>query len=303
MEVHLEMGENSLRLAKGETIIGRGLSCHFRFNDPTISREHARITLRDGRLEIEDLGTTNGTRVNGVVIPRATQLHDGDVIQVSFRTIRVRVIDDAEQVSDAEPTISRIDSWPGETTPVGGSANTGKDEWERDKVTPARSVLDVSREAVVRPQHQLCRRCQAPVPLGERVCTKCGSPLQPMRATMVTQRISIKELKNADNRRRDPRRAVEFPVLYSSDSLSFEAAARDLSKGGIFLASEVLDHEGTPCLVTLLPDGAPPLPAEGVVCHVVAAEAGSGGRPPGMGIRFTKMASETRQWIEQAARP
>ncbi|MEA2011255.1 MAG: FHA domain-containing protein [Actinomycetota bacterium] len=52
-------------LADGETIAGRGASCDIFLGDVTVSREHARFSLEDGVLRIQDLGSTNGTYVNG----------------------------------------------------------------------------------------------------------------------------------------------------------------------------------------------------------------------------------------------
>jgi len=285
MQVLLEWGDNSLLLTKGACIVGRGLTCHLRFNDPAVSRHHVRITLDDSRLEIEDLNTTNGTRVNRVAIAGATRLLDGDLISIGFRAIRVRIVDEAGVDSDSEiVTVSRGLSWTGEE-------DTSK---ERDRAIPVQAC--VPREAAVKQlHHQICTRCRAVIPITEPACSKCGSPRPPLRTMSVTQRLVVKDLE----RRKEPRQPVEFPVLYASDSLSFEGEARDLSPGGIFVASELLDHEGTQCLVTMLPDGAPPLAAEGLVCHVITAEIGSGGRPPGMGIRFTRLDSETQQWVDR----
>ena len=55
------------------------------------SCEHARLYLRDNKCFVKDLGSTNGTFVNGQRIEENTSLHDGDVIvfgkdrRVSFR--------------------------------------------------------------------------------------------------------------------------------------------------------------------------------------------------------------------------
>ena len=54
-------------------------------DDRQISRLHARVVWRDDHYEIEDLGSKNGTHLNGrdVVTPQA--LHDGDEIQIALR--------------------------------------------------------------------------------------------------------------------------------------------------------------------------------------------------------------------------
>jgi pSer/pThr/pTyr-binding forkhead associated (FHA) protein len=45
--------------------IGRGPECELVLRDSRVSRRHARLTARDGVLVLTDLGSTNGTRVNG----------------------------------------------------------------------------------------------------------------------------------------------------------------------------------------------------------------------------------------------
>ena len=52
-------------LADGDTIAVRGASCYIFLGDVTVSREHARFCLKDGTLRVQDLGSTNGTYVNG----------------------------------------------------------------------------------------------------------------------------------------------------------------------------------------------------------------------------------------------
>ena len=57
---------------------------------PDLSRRHAVIRAVDGRLEIEDLGSPNGTYVNGERIESPTRLAHGDVITLGETTIEVR---------------------------------------------------------------------------------------------------------------------------------------------------------------------------------------------------------------------
>ena len=52
-------------LADGNTTAGRGANCDIFLGDVTVSREHARFCLKDGTLRVQDLGSTNGTYVNG----------------------------------------------------------------------------------------------------------------------------------------------------------------------------------------------------------------------------------------------
>ena len=58
-------GEQTHELADGVTTIGRLSDNTIHIDDASVSSHHARITARDGGFEMEDLDSTNGTRVNG----------------------------------------------------------------------------------------------------------------------------------------------------------------------------------------------------------------------------------------------
>ncbi|MDI6711600.1 MAG: DUF3662 and FHA domain-containing protein [Anaerosomatales bacterium] len=66
-----------------QVTVGRLKECQIRLDDANVSRRHAAfIRLPDG-WAIEDLDSTNGTRVNGKSITRA-RLHDGDIIEIGL---------------------------------------------------------------------------------------------------------------------------------------------------------------------------------------------------------------------------
>jgi hypothetical protein len=69
-------------LRPGETLIGRSALCHVTIEDPMVSRQHSRIIVREGDATLEDLGSRNGTFINGHAINGTRQLSDGDRIRV-----------------------------------------------------------------------------------------------------------------------------------------------------------------------------------------------------------------------------
>src|SRR3990170_5001844 len=60
-------------------------------DDPELSRAHARVTRNpQGQFVIEDLGSTNGTAVNGQRISGPTVLKEGDTVQVGKTTMQLQ---------------------------------------------------------------------------------------------------------------------------------------------------------------------------------------------------------------------
>lgn len=64
--------------------IGRDMDCQIMIPSRQVSRKHARLTTTDSGVEIEDLGSKNGTHVNGSMLSDPVILRDGDVIQIAF---------------------------------------------------------------------------------------------------------------------------------------------------------------------------------------------------------------------------
>jgi pSer/pThr/pTyr-binding forkhead associated (FHA) protein len=80
----LEGGKAGAKIAvkKGEFIIGRSQKCHLCAGSTAISRQHCSILRDDNRVSIKDLGSRNGTILNGVRIDGEHELVSGDEITV-----------------------------------------------------------------------------------------------------------------------------------------------------------------------------------------------------------------------------
>lgn len=77
----LEINGSQYLLTKEQTVIGRGSSCDIVIDDPGISRKHLEIDITDNGVIARDLGSTNGTYVEGHQVPAATLL-DGNTITI-----------------------------------------------------------------------------------------------------------------------------------------------------------------------------------------------------------------------------
>ncbi len=77
-------------LSMGSTVIGRGDQANLRLPDVGISRRHARLDYDGAQVVLTDLGSTNGTMVNGQRVS-AVALNPGDMIQIGTTTLTFRV--------------------------------------------------------------------------------------------------------------------------------------------------------------------------------------------------------------------
>ena len=76
-----------LKVSKGVAVIGRAPIAELRVEDDGISRTHARIRAETNRAWVEDMGSRNGTFVNGTKVTTPVELRDGDKIQVGRSTV------------------------------------------------------------------------------------------------------------------------------------------------------------------------------------------------------------------------
>jgi len=76
-----------VQIALDPVTIGRHPDCDVVLNDAEVSRQHAEVRREDGGFTIVDLGSLNGTKVNGGGVKAPRALQDGDVISIGTHTI------------------------------------------------------------------------------------------------------------------------------------------------------------------------------------------------------------------------
>jgi hypothetical protein len=84
----LEQKGRSYALAD-EITLGRAAGCTVTLEDNYVSQLHARVSRRDGAVYAEDLGSTNGTYVNGRKLTGAVLLKRGDQVRVGSTVLEV----------------------------------------------------------------------------------------------------------------------------------------------------------------------------------------------------------------------
>lgn len=71
-------------IIKGDVIVGRDETCNVVIQNRQVSRYHARFVNLPQGVQLEDLGSKNGTHINGKEVVEPIILQDGDVIQIAY---------------------------------------------------------------------------------------------------------------------------------------------------------------------------------------------------------------------------
>jgi hypothetical protein len=84
----LLMGGKRLVVGPGGATMGRSRQCDVTVDDPNVSRNHAEVRPRGGSWVLTDLGSTNGSRLNGRRVEGSEVLKPGDEIEVGTTVLR-----------------------------------------------------------------------------------------------------------------------------------------------------------------------------------------------------------------------
>jgi DNA-binding winged helix-turn-helix (wHTH) protein len=89
------LGEREIALSHGQQVLGRAQDAAVFVDDVGVSRHHARITIGETGATLEDLGSKNGTILNGRAIDSPTVLADGALIVLGATALKFRVFNAA----------------------------------------------------------------------------------------------------------------------------------------------------------------------------------------------------------------
>lgn len=162
-------------------MLGRDGHCDLTFDDPGVSRRHARVTNADGRMWVEDVGSSNGTWVHGERITGRRELFPGQTVQLGAIVLRLEDVPDRDvQSVTRRPrrSVSII-----RVALVGAFANsvllaagvviqfltdwTGGGTWlAAPLVGMVASLVEVGKEALTRPRSGVPGAATGPMPEG-----------------------------------------------------------------------------------------------------------------------------------------
>jgi pSer/pThr/pTyr-binding forkhead associated (FHA) protein len=106
-------------------VIGRGVDCHLRPNSEEVSRNHAEIVVTETEAVVRDLGSRNGTRVNGKLLSGAHRLKSGELLQVGPLTFAIAI-------QGAIPEVEQAAKLPG--APVATARAASLDDVPHDQI-------------------------------------------------------------------------------------------------------------------------------------------------------------------------
>ncbi|QDU54608.1 FHA domain-containing protein [Aeoliella mucimassa] len=134
-------------LKREKFVIGRASDCTLRAGSEAISRHHCAITRVDGGLTVRDLGSRNGTYVNGEKIDGETSLNHGDEIRVGTLEFRLDAAQDINRtkkpkVKDVADAVSRAATTP----PDAESSGVFEDDISRWLLGPSPDTSAATRE-------------------------------------------------------------------------------------------------------------------------------------------------------------
>ena len=105
MPIYLECMGYSVEVPKGATLVGRDVNCALRLDHEGVSRRHLSLVRSGDEIFVEDLGSANGTALNGEPLVGTARLRDGDVLELADYRLVLRIVDDvAEETATRKET-------------------------------------------------------------------------------------------------------------------------------------------------------------------------------------------------------
>jgi pSer/pThr/pTyr-binding forkhead associated (FHA) protein len=145
----------SFSLPQETTVIGRREDCDIRIPLGEVSRKHCRLIMEADALRVEDLGSSNGTFLNGQRVQESV-VQPGDRLQigpVAF-TVQINGVPADDEIQPAAPALPTDDTQSGATPPSGAAGESAIEDFllnDDDKQNPDDAGLNLDLEELEDP--------------------------------------------------------------------------------------------------------------------------------------------------------
>jgi predicted component of type VI protein secretion system len=168
------------------TTIGRE-GCDITLGDPDVSRRHAEIQVSNGDILISDLGSTNGTFVNGERIDQPRSLRDGDEVRIGAVVWRLRAPAGATRIAGTMDAAEAGAATPSQATTVRPAA-APEPPAEEPPTAPQPAESEPATPAVSEPATPAVSEPATPAPAFSRSLSRGDVP-QPDFAPSAIRRV------------------------------------------------------------------------------------------------------------------
>jgi phosphoserine phosphatase RsbU/P len=241
-------------------VVGRALDADLSLADPFLSRRHSRFFRTGSDLFVEDLGSRNGTLVNGQAIQGATAVRPGDVVKISNSVIQI-LLDTPAPPKAPEPEDDFLD---------GTVFRRASDLLDRQSAPAAANAADLRRYAdrlkLLNEVHQALGRSLTLEELLELILDRAFDHLRPDRGAILlkeeggyraaARRSSLggtEELTFSRSLTREVAEKGMAAIVFDVQADERFSAAESMLLSGIrsLIAAPLLDPEGTLGLIVL----------------------------------------------------
>ncbi len=164
---------NSIPLPVGKFLVGREEDCHLRPNSDLVSRHHCVFTVDEFQIRLRDLGSTNGTLVNGERLKGAVTLQAGDRVLIGKLDFEVVILEGA---TVAAPVQSSLETVMIAGSPEAASAST---QFSLPAFNPAAPVSAGTEIGFSMPQPEPVAATPTMVPTGDTQYMPQPMPMMP----------------------------------------------------------------------------------------------------------------------------
>ncbi len=312
----LSYEQGQVILPAGTFYVGRDRACFIRLVDSAISRQHLLLEVGDA-LYVTDLGSRNGTLLNGRYLRGRIALRHADELTLGSHTFKVQTVDIAEDEVDeitesyvlggpephafasrtptapayvavkASPIPQETASAPRETASAPRettSAPRGTTSAPRGTTSAPRGTTSAPRGTASAPRGTARETASAPRENGPQA--KIPAVSSDLPAPQL-------QLDDPQPKRRALRTRVQLTAAYEGLRLDTEGLVTNINRFGLFLVSDKLDAAGNPCHLRVNLDRQGwTVHVRGTVRHVIHR-----GRR-GMAIEFDRENDEIAKWLE-----